>query len=90
LDVRGVKLVCVQYPLRNIESLKAIFNDKEGMIFVDNRTIFEEALKNGKYEDYFIDKFADVFGHCTKKGNKLLAENIANTIIKEYFNKKKR
>jgi lysophospholipase L1-like esterase len=27
------------------------------------------------------------FGHCTPKGNRLLAENIAQTILKEVFHK---
>jgi hypothetical protein len=59
----------------------------EGVIFVDNERVFKEALKKGEYRDYFSDTFAGDFGHCTEKGNRLLAENIANVILKEYFNK---
>jgi hypothetical protein len=29
--------------------------------------------------------FAGDFGHCTDKGNRLLAENIATVILKEVF-----
>jgi hypothetical protein len=70
-----------------IAPLKKIFEGQEGIIFVDNEKVFKEALKNAKYEDYFRDMFGGNFGHCTPKGNKLLAENIANTILKEVLGK---
>jgi hypothetical protein len=58
----------------------------QGIIFVYNERVFKEALMRGRYEDYFADRFAGDFGHGTPKGNRLLAENIANTILKECFN----
>jgi len=88
LDKRGITYVCVQYPVRGIEPLKKIFQgDEEGIIFVDNERIFKDALIQGEYTDYFIDSFGGDFGHCTDKGNRLLAENIANTILKEVFDR---
>lgn len=87
LDSRGIKLVCVQYPCRSLEPLKAIFAETGGVVFVDNEKLFNEALKKGKYSDYFKDMFGGDFGHCTVKGNRLLSENIADTIIGGYFNK---
>lgn len=86
---RGIKLVCVQYPARSVEPFKKMFKDKEGIIFVDNEKIFKEAeaLKQVNYNEYFKDMFGGDFGHCTRKGNRLLAENIANVILKECFNK---
>ncbi len=87
LDKRGIKLACVQYPMRSIEPLKEIFKGKESIIFIDNEEIFKRAVRREGYKEYFINRFAGDFGHCTPKGNKLLAENIANTIIKEYFSK---
>ncbi len=83
---RGIKLVCVQYPMRSIKSLKKIFDDKKGMIFVDNEEIFKKVVMQGSYEKYFSDSFASDFGHCTSRGNKLLAQNIANVIMKDIFN----
>jgi len=83
---RGIRLVCVQYPMRSIEPLKRIFVGQEGIIFVDNEKIFKDALRKGSYEEYFIDIVGGDFGHCTEKGNKLLAENIANVILEEVFN----
>jgi tetratricopeptide (TPR) repeat protein len=88
LDKRDIRLVCVQYPMRNLEPLRKMFrSDEEGIIFVDNEKIFKDALKKASYKEYFNDMFAGNFGHCTKKGNRLLAENIANMILKKIFGK---
>jgi hypothetical protein len=74
--------------MRSIESLKKIFqgNDK-GIIFVDNEKIFKDAVARNGYRDYFRDIFGGEFGHCTEKGNRLLAENIADAILREAFKK---
>jgi tetratricopeptide (TPR) repeat protein len=85
LDKRGIKLVCMQYPIRSVEPLKKIFAGQDGVIFVDNERIFQEAVARKNYWVYFRDMFAGDFGHCTNEGNRLLAENIADVILKEYF-----
>jgi len=82
---RGIKLVCLQYPLRSLEDLRRMFASEDRVTFVDNEMIFREALKDGSFDDYFTDRFAGDFGHCTAKGNSLLAENVAEVLIKEYF-----
>lgn len=87
LDQRGIKLICVQYPMRSIEFLKKVFIGQDNIIFVDNEKIFKEAVDMGSYWDYFVDMFAGDFGHCTLKGNKLLSANIADVILKEVFHK---
>ena len=87
LDKHKVKLVCVQYPMRNVESLKKIFAQEEGILFVDNQRIFQEALTKASFNEYFSDMCAGDFGHCTEKGNRLLACNIADRILKEVFNR---
>ncbi|MFH1800256.1 MAG: tetratricopeptide repeat protein [Candidatus Omnitrophota bacterium] len=86
LDQRKVKLICVQYPMRSIRPLKDIFQ-QENVIFVDNEKIFKDAVKKEGYNAYFRDMFAGDFGHCTAKGNRLLAKNIADIISKEIFGK---
>ena len=85
---KGITYVCVQYPMRNLEPLKKILqgNDK-GIIFVDNEKIFRDAVAKDNYQNYFKDMFGGDFGHCTEKGNRLLARNIANVILKEVFGK---
>jgi len=88
INRRGVKLVCVQYPMRSLGSLRKIFeNDEKGVIFVDNEKIFKEAVRKEGFGEVFLDMFGGDFGHCTKKGNALLAENIANVILREVFSK---
>jgi len=84
-EQRGVKLVCVQYPVRSVKPLKKLFDSTEGIIFVGNEKIFKEALEKASYDEYFTDNFGGEFGHCTRKGNRLLAENIADTISREHF-----
>ena len=87
LDRKGIQLVCVQYPVRNVASLKRIFEKDKGVIFVDNERVFKEAVKQSSYRAYFRDMFGGDFGHCTQRGNKLLAQNIADVVLKEAFNK---
>ncbi len=88
LDKRGIAYVCAQYPMRSLEPLKRIFkNCNQGVIFVDNEKVFKDAVSKEGYKTYFRDMFGGDFGHCTEKGNRLLAENIANVILKECFNK---
>jgi len=87
LDRYGIKYVCVQYPMRSIEPFKKIFTNENDIIFVDNEEVFKDALKGHSYKDYFSDLFGGNFGHCTPKGNRLLAANIAHAILKNCFNK---
>ena len=81
LDSKGIRLVCVQYPMRSVKPLQQIFNGEEGIIFVDNQESFREAVQKYGFSQYFDDMFAGDFGHCNAKGNKLLAENIAGAIL---------
>ena len=88
LDRKGIKLVCVQYPMRELEPLKRIFEKDEGVIFVDNEQVFKEAVKRSSYKEYFRDMSSGDFGHCTPKGNMLLAQNIAEVILGEVFHRR--
>ncbi len=89
LGERGIKLVCIQYPMRKLEDLKNMIPNHEGIIFVDNEAIFKEAVEREGMNEYFIDNFAGDFGHCTKKGNRLMAENVADVILIKIFPAKK-
>ena len=84
---RRIILIAMQYPLRSVEPLKKILETKQGIIIVDNEEIFQEVLKTKQYEEYFKDNFAGDFGHCTYKGNRLIAENLTESILK-YVSKK--
>lgn len=54
--------------------------------FYDFFGVKDVAAKYG-YQNYFYDMFVGDFSHCTKKGNRILAESIANVILKEVFGK---
>jgi len=83
LDKKGVKLVCMQYPMRSIEPLKKIFSGQAGVVFIDNERIFKDAAGEYGYREYFTDIFGGDFGHCTPKGNRMIAENIAQVLSAE-------
>ena len=83
---RGIRLVCVQYPMRSVEPLKKMLKPHKGVIFVDNESLFKRAVRQEGYDEYFIDRFGGDFGHCTLKGYRFLAKNIADVILKDCFN----
>jgi len=83
LKRKNIKYVAMNYPTRDIEELKEIFNGDEDILFVSNEENFKEALENGEYKDYFIDRCYKTFGHGNSRGNRLIAENIASAILKE-------
>lgn len=77
----------MQYPTLSVQILKDRLNlskyyDK--LIFIDNKEVFNKALKIYKTEDIFKDMFAGSFGHCTELGNTIIAENAAETILSLY------
>ncbi len=77
----------MQYPVLSIEELKeklktSPYYDK--LIFISNEENFKTALQNHKTEEIFTDMFGGKFGHCTELGNTLIAENVAETILKLY------
>lgn len=80
LDRRGIPLVAMQYPLRPAAPLRELLRGLDGVLVVDNQAIFAGALRRGRYEDLFIDRFAGDFGHCTPRGHRLLAEHLASSL----------
>lgn len=86
LKKSGIRALYVQYPLSDVRTLKSLLMDEPDyrqMIFVDNEEVFRNLVKKNGYNEYFSDRFAGFFGHCTKEGNRVLAQNIANTIVKK-------
>ena len=82
----GIKLVCMQYPMRDPASLIEMLGEKgESVLFVSNNDNFRKALKKHGYWYYFCDSFAGDFGHCTEEGNRLIAENLSDEILKKWF-----
>jgi tetratricopeptide (TPR) repeat protein len=87
LDEYNVILVIAQYPVRSLAPLKEILKDEQNIIYVDNEKVFKDAVKSKSYETFFSDTYGGDFGHCTPKGNQLLAQNIAKVIINRLFDK---
>lgn len=87
LDLRKIRLVSVQYATLSLEPLKKMLYPQEDIIFVDNEQLFKKAIEQDGYKKYFVDACFGSYGHCTREGNKLLAENIASHILREVFNK---
>lgn len=80
----NIKTICMQYPVRSIETLKSILKNEDyynKITFVSNEYIFKQMLKKHPYNYIFNDQFAGDFGHCNALGNQLIAENVAKTII---------
>jgi len=59
---------------------KARVSLRKKIVIVICGTFFSNTIRNR-------DMFGGDFGHCTQKGNKLLAGNIADVILKEVFGK---
>lgn len=82
LGVRGITYVCMQYPLRSAAALKNLFGGETGcVIFVENVDLFRRVLAREPFASCFTDAFAGDFGHCTEKGNELIAANLAQVIL---------
>lgn len=80
-----IQLIVVQYPMRETEFIEKKLYASNDIFFVDNKEIFEAIDIRRHYYEYFIDRTGRDFGHCTAKGNQLIAKNIARTIRKEIF-----
>ncbi|MBF0385012.1 MAG: hypothetical protein HQL27_03985, partial [Candidatus Omnitrophica bacterium] len=76
-----MKLICVQYPMRELKPLKEMLREKEVWGFVDNQASFMEKVKKEGFSAYFTDKFGGNFGHCTPEGYRILAENVGKVIL---------
>ncbi|MEI8218750.1 MAG: tetratricopeptide repeat protein, partial [Elusimicrobiota bacterium] len=85
LEMQHIKLISVEYPMRPVQPLMDMLSHSKDIVFVDNEKSFKDGVKIDGYDAYFVDNFEGSFGHCTYKGNRLLAENIADAIINKYF-----
>ena len=81
LKKRDIKYIAMQYPTLGIESLKKLFNYNTEIIFISNEDNFNIALKENAYDDLFIDRMESNWGHATTKGNRLIAENVAEIVL---------
>nr|MCR4662750.1 hypothetical protein [Endomicrobiaceae bacterium] len=88
LTDKNIKVICMQYPTLSIEPLKQqLYNEKyyNKITLLSNEYIFKEKLKHVPFNYLFEDQFGGSFGHCTKEGNLLIAENIAEKLKEILF-----
>ena len=75
----------MQYPTMDLTDIENMFPRDKDIIFVGNKENFEQALQHGIYGEYFTDRcygeYGHQFGHGSAKGNRLIAENVANAIL---------
>ena len=78
---QGISLVFLQYALRKTDILK-IFIENKSVIYISNYEISADPQKQYDYEELFSDDFAGDFGHATTFGNRVIAENVAQQLLK--------
>lgn len=79
----GAVYICMGYPTMPISEVEIFFKNsplKNDIIFVSNENNFKERLKKEPYYKFFNDSFGLTFGHCTKLGNAMIAENVGKKI----------
>jgi tetratricopeptide (TPR) repeat protein len=76
-------IVCMQYPVRSVEPIKRMVGEGKGIYFLSNEDNFKKVLESERYDHIFTDIFAGDFGHCTDKGNQLIAKNLAQLIERD-------
>lgn len=85
LKRRGIEFVAMQYPLRSVRKLRFLLDNAEDPIYVDNEQVFREAIEKSSYDEFFIDRFAGDFGHCSDRGNRLIVDNLIATVFEPTF-----
>ena len=77
----GASLIIMQYPTRSLAPLRHQFDPTHGLHLVSNETNFLHAIQALGSEVLFEDMFAGDFGHCTPRGNGLIASNLAPVVL---------
>lgn len=81
----GARLVCVQYPMRQLSGLRRVLAGRApDAVFVDNREAFRAEVRRRGYDALFNDAYAGEFGSTTVAGSELLAGRIAEQILEMY------
>jgi tetratricopeptide (TPR) repeat protein len=76
--------IAMQYPVRSLASLKKLYGNDPDLLVIDNEESFKEAIMRESWDTYFLDNMRYDFGHCTEKGDRMIAQNVAGVLMK-YF-----
>jgi hypothetical protein len=75
-------LIGMQYPLLSVRPLQSLWGmSSRRLQYVSNRTSFAKAVQKQGYSTLFTDRFAGSFGHCTPRGNQLIANNVWTQVL---------
>ncbi len=77
---RGVRLVVMQYPSFGVELLHKYAPPADGVSFIDNEHVFDDAPNEYWYEPGFPHSFS----HYTEPGARVLAEHVADHVMSLY------
>lgn len=88
IQEHNIDVIAMQYPMRSLDALKILLKDKNNVVFADNEKSFKDKVKKFGYDKYFKDYFGGDFGHCTRGGNIIISENLADVIISKFLNLK--
>ncbi len=75
-----IPMVIVQYPTLSLNQLNQFLVGKD-VIFVSNKENFQRAIQLNRYSDLFRDYEHGSFGHPTREGSFLIAEEVAKTVF---------
>lgn len=79
LQKANIPLAAMQYPMRNVNELKLMLGDPK-VIYIGNEN-FRDGVAHDGYEKYFTDDFGGNFGHTSRLGSQLIANNAAKAIL---------
>lgn len=88
LKAKKITHIAMQYPTLPVNDLRSLFTDKDGMlnshfkdiIFISNEYNFKSQLKIKSYDKIFFDRFRGSWGHTTKFGHEMIADNLISTV----------
>lgn len=83
LAERGIPLIAVQYPMRDVDELREMYGNPDDLTFVDNGATFETLVDRHGFFGVFKDQFAGDFGHMHKIGKRRLARTVAHAIERD-------
>ena len=85
LNKKKIFHIAMQYPLKSLDTLKMYFDkNNKPDLFIGNIENFQNAILKYGTESIFTDMFAGTFGHTSKKGNDLLAEQALKAVLQIY------
>lgn len=79
---RGIKILFVQYPGRELDTLVKLAGGEGEASFLGTRELFREAAARLGYEALFSDMDGGDFGHLTRIGHRLMAERLADEVAR--------